>query len=282
MNEFKDKINLAISPCPNDTFIFGAWIKGLLGKEKSSFLIPELKVDYLDIQELNNSSKSLKYDLIKVSAAWTPYLLDHYDILSTGGALGDHCGPLLIARSQLSKDQLIGKKIAIPGQHTSAHFLFKFAFPNLKNTCNMLFSEIEDAILREQVDAGVIIHENRFTYKNKGLHLIKDLGSYWSEQTNLPIPLGLIMIRKTLPAELKTAIKEVILSSIHFAENNFNLLMPFIRSHSQEMEEEVIQQHITLYVNEFSKDLGVRGKEACQRLFMEVEPKTSFKDIIFI
>ncbi|MEP7197310.1 MAG: 1,4-dihydroxy-6-naphthoate synthase [Saprospiraceae bacterium] len=259
----KVKINLAISPCPNDTFIFGAWINAFLDNEKLS----PPNCDFLDIEELNQAAKSGQYDLIKVSAAHAFSLLDKYDILSCGGAVGENCGPLLISTKQNQNKNPILSSVALPGIQTTAHLLYNFAYPNSVDKKFMLFSKIEDDVLQGRSDFGVIIHENRFTYKEKGLVLIKDLGVHWQDNTNLPIPLGLILVKKGLPMEIKSLIKSIIQESIKFAQKHLHLLLPFIKSHSQDLHEEVILQHIKLYVNSYSLDLAESGKMALEKLF---------------
>ncbi|MDQ3141623.1 MAG: 1,4-dihydroxy-6-naphthoate synthase [Bacteroidota bacterium] len=262
------KISLAISPCPNDCFIFGAWINGLL---KDTIKLS--KVSYLDIQELNNSATQSLFDVIKVSAAKLDTLLDDYQILTCGGAMGVDNGPLLITKDPLwaahpekFTSELGNLIIALPGMDTTAHFLFNFAYPQAGKKVFVPFSEIEAVLLNGECDAGVIIHENRFTYREKGLHLITDLGNYWIKIKKLPIPLGLIAIKRSLPEIVKINIKNNIKNSLKYAQTNppggGQHLQSFIRSHSQEMSAEVCQEHITLYVNEYSMDLGESGQKA--------------------
>lgn len=282
MQEFKGKIKLGISPCPNDTFIFGAWINGLIHNQEKDLLINKVEVDYLDIQELNLAGRSNKYDVIKVSAAHVVHLLEDYEILSCGAALGEDCGPLLISKKPIKSKDLSNKKIAIPGELTTANLLFKFAFPQHNLVSYYLFSDIEDAIINEEVEAGVIIHENRFTYTSKGLQLILDLGQYWIKKNKLAIPLGLIMVRKNLSKALKKEIKKSIQASLAFAEENDLILLPYIQSHAQEMEADIIHQHIKLYVNKYSKSLGKKGKLACIRLFKHADPGFNPDEVVFV
>ena len=262
MKERKGIFKLAISPCPNDTFIFGAWINNFIESE-----ITIQNVEYLDIQELNNKADQDQFDLIKVSSAKAYMLRDRYNILPCGGALGINNGPLLISKKTFSRAEVNNLKIAIPGQNTTAHFLFQFAFPNSMNKKFMVFSDIEQAILNEEVDAGVIIHENRFTYQNKGLSLIEDLGLFWHSKLQIPIPLGVILLKKNIDFELQTEAIRTIRASIEYAYQNPAALKDYIRTHAQEMKDEVIQQHIELYVNQYSSDLGTEGNEAMRKLF---------------
>ncbi len=267
MNVLENSIRLAISPCPNDTYIFGAWINGLLDNNLNHKWLHSPKTDYFDIEELNNKAESGEYDVIKVSAAYTPYLLDHYDILTSGSALGENVGPLFIGRPDTDYSDLSNKRIVIPGVKTTANLLFKYCYPTAPKGSAALFSKIEDSILKSEFDAGIIIHESRFTYQSKGLILIKDLGQYWFETTKLPIPLGLILIRKSLSPSIKLELKSLVQNSIVFANNNLETLMPYILSHAQEMEFNVVMDHINTYVNGFSFELGTKGKEACTSLF---------------
>lgn len=224
-------------------------------------------MEYLDIQELNNKADQDQFDLIKVSSAKAYMLRDRYNILPCGGALGINNGPLLISKKTFSRAEVNNLKIAIPGQNTTAHFLFQFAFPNSMNKKFMVFSDIEQAILNEEVDAGVIIHENRFTYQNKGLSLIEDLGLFWHSKLQIPIPLGVILLKKNIDFELQSEAIRTIRASIEYAYQNPAALKDYIRTHAQEMKDEVIQQHIELYVNQYSSDLGTEGNEAMRKLF---------------
>jgi 1,4-dihydroxy-6-naphthoate synthase len=270
MKERKGIIKLAISPCPNDTFIFGAWINELIHSE-----IAIEKVEYLDIQELNKQADHNQFDLIKVSAAKAFQLQDRYNILPCGGALGINCGPLLISKKPISPANIDQCIIAIPGQNTTAHFLFQYAFPKAINKKFIIFSNIEDALIKDEFDAGVIIHESRFTYQNKGLRLIEDLGLHWNKNLNLPIPLGLILIKKDIDLQIQHEVIRTIRSSINFANSEPDSLQNYIQSHAQEMELEVIQQHIQLYVNKYSYDLGIDGNQAIKKLFEIISQKKS-------
>lgn len=278
MNGHKIKLSLAISPCPNDTFIFGPWINQMISSPHHH----EVEAQYYDIEELNILAPSGQFDLIKVSAAKFPELIDQYDILSCGGALGTNNGPLLVANHHIEFNEIPSLKIALPGIHTTAHFLFKFAFPSAKKLQHVVFSEIESFVLNHQVDAGVIIHENRFTYESKGLFKLLDLGTHWVEQNQLPIPLGLIAIKRSLNPELKLQIKASIQASITFSNDHYPKIYPFIARHAQELSEEVIKKHIDLYVNEHSYSLNSASKAAIHKLFTLSHPTLDTSTLKFI
>ncbi|MBK7244809.1 MAG: 1,4-dihydroxy-6-naphthoate synthase [Saprospiraceae bacterium] len=278
MNRHKNKLSLAISPCPNDTFIFGPWINQMISAPQHH----EVEAQYYDIEELNIMAPSGQFDLIKVSAAKFPEIIDQYDILSCGGALGTINGPLLIANHNIELNEIPNLKIALPGVHTTAHFLFKFAFPSAKKLQNVVFSEIESLVLNHQVDAGVIIHENRFTYESKGLFKLLDLGTHWVEQNQLPIPLGLIAIKRSLNPELKLQIKANIQASITFSNEHYSKIYRFIAQHAQELSEEVIKKHIDLYVNEHSYSFNSASIAAIHKLFTLSHPTLDTSTLNFI
>lgn len=278
MNRHKNKLSLAISPCPNDTFIFGPWINQMISAPQHH----EVEAQYYDIEELNILAPSGQFDLIKVSAAKFPEIIDQYDILSSGGALGTNNGPLLIANHNIEFNEIPNLKIALPGVHTTAHFLFKFAFPSAKKLQNVVFSEIESLVLNHQVDAGVIIHENRFTYESKGLFKLLDLGTHWVERNKLPIPLGLIAIKRSLNPELKLQIKANIQASITFSKDHYPKIYSFIAQHAQELSVEVIKKHIDLYVNEHSYSLNSASKAAIHKLFTLSHPTLDISTLNFI
>jgi 1,4-dihydroxy-6-naphthoate synthase len=256
------KLTLGFSPCPNDTFMFDAMVHGKIDTEGLSF---EVRLD--DVETLNNNAEKSLLDISKVSFAAFTRLTDKYQLLNSGAALGNGVGPLLISLNEspdLSNPEI---KIAIPGKNTTANFLFSMFYPDAKNKIEMIFSEIENAVLSKRCDAGVIIHENRFTYAKKGLKKIVDLGELWESQTGQPIPLGGIVVRKNFSPELKEKIDRIVRRSVEFAFANPQSGMAYVRQHCQEMETHVMQQHIETYVNEFSVDLGERGREAITTLF---------------
>ncbi len=259
------KLTLAFSPCPNDTFIFDALVNKKIDTEDFEF-----DVLLEDVQTLNQLALQNKIDISKISYGVLSLITDNYFLLNSGGALGKGVGPLLIAKSKLQVEDLADKKIAIPGENTTAHMLFSLAFPNAKNKVFKIFNEIEDAVLKGEVDAGVIIHENRFTYQDKGLIKLIDLGDYWETQTQSPVPLGGIVAKKSLDISIIKKIDSLIKASVEYSfRNNYEVLSDYVKQHAQEMSEDVMRKHIDLYVNGFSIDLGEQGKLAVLKL-MEV------------
>jgi 5,8-dihydroxy-2-naphthoate synthase len=256
------KLSLGFSPCPNDTFIFDAMIHKKIDTEGLDF-----EVIMEDVEQLNQKAFSGDLDITKLSYHAFAFVLDQYALLQSGSALGNNCGPLLIAKRQLSDDEIKTAKIAIPGKFTTANFLLNLAFPDHKNKVELLFSEIENAVLDEQVDAGLIIHENRFTYESKGLVKILDLGEFWESTTQLPIPLGGIVVKRSFPVFIQKKINRVLKRSVRFALKNPDQTLDFVSQYAQEMNSEVMFQHINLYVNNYTVDLGQIGKKAVQELF---------------
>lgn len=257
------KFTIGFSPCPNDTFIFDA----LVNKKIDAGDI-EFDVILEDVQTLNRWAIEGKLDISKISYGVLPLLLAEYKMLHSGGALGKGVGPLLIAASQVDIDaaafNINDYTVAIPGENTTAHMLFSLAFPDAANKTFKVFHEIENFLLStaSQRTLGVIIHENRFTYQQKGLHKLIDLGDYWEKQTGSPIPLGGIAVKKDIPPDIQRSIDNLIKQSIQHAYKNYPVLPEYVKLHSQEMEETVMRQHIDLYVNNFSVDLGETGKKA--------------------
>lgn len=263
------KVNLSFSPCPNDTFIFDAMLHHKIDTEGLEFA-----VDMQDVEQLNRKALKGEADVIKVSFHAFAFLTDHYELLHSGSALGKGCGPLLISKKPLiDLSSLANKKIAIPGNLTTANFLLNLALPQATNKVEMIFSAIEGAVLTGAVDAGLIIHENRFTYMEKGLLKIIDLGEYWENLTGAPIPLGGIAVKRALPSAIKHKINRILENSVAFAFNNPLSGIDFIRSHSQEMDEKVLFEHINLYVNNYSLNLGKEGKRAIEILFNKAVEK---------
>lgn len=253
---------LAFSPCPNDTFIFDALVHHKIDTAGLDF-----SVSYLDVQQLNLDAAIGKHDITKLSYFAASRLLDQYQILSSGGALGFGCGPLLISKKNYALEDVRELKIAIPGKNTTAFFLLKYAFPGISHVEEYLFSDIEQAVLEGKVDAGLIIHENRFTYENKGLRKIIDLGEYWENQTGHPIPLGCIAVKRSMDENQKKQINNIIRASVDYAWQHPDSGRDYIKCHSQELEDSVIDAHIHLYVNEYSADLGHTGKKAVLHMF---------------
>ena len=262
----KTKISLGFSSCPNDTFIFDAMIHGKIDTEGLEF---ELFIG--DVEELNRKAFSNELSITKISYNAYTRLTDNYILLDSGSALGENCGPLIIANQEFSIDNLSTKRIAIPGINTTANLLLSVAFPEVQNKVEMIFSDIEKSAIDGRVDAGLIIHESRFTYKEKGLKKIIDLGEYWENLTNTPTPLGGIIAQRNLGGELLQKINRVLKRSVQFAFDNPKSGIDFIRQHSQEMSEEVMYKHIDLYVNNYTLDLGEAGKKSVETLFKKAQ-----------
>ncbi|BDQ13452.1 1,4-dihydroxy-6-naphthoate synthase [Sediminibacterium sp. TEGAF015] len=255
------KCTLAFSPCPNDTFIFDALVNQKIDTEGIIF-----EVFLEDVQTLNEWAIAGKMDFSKISYGVWSKVREQYQLLNSGGALGKGVGPLLITKPakllDYSPDAINEMTIAIPGENTTAHLLFSLAYPKAKKKVFKVFHEIENAVLNGEVDAGVIIHENRFTYESKGLRKIIDLGNYWEQTKRLPIPLGGIIAKKTLDAALVKKVDSLIKKSIEFAFSNYPAVSDYVVAHAQEMSEDVMRQHIDLYVNDYSLDLGEDGLAA--------------------
>jgi 1,4-dihydroxy-6-naphthoate synthase len=260
------KITLGYSPCPNDCFMFDAMVHQKIETEGLVF-----DVHLEDVETLNKRAIEPKFDSFdfsKLSYHAYLYAQDKLQLLQSGSALGNNCGPLLITHQQnLTLDNFSAtNSVVIPGKYTTAHMLFNYRFPNHHNKTEMVFHEIEDALLSDAFDAGVIIHENRFTYQNKGLFKIIDLGEYWETTTKLPIPLGGIFAQKNLDTALIEKFERVLKRSIQFAFDNPESSKDYVKCHAQEMDPEVMKQHIDLYVNQYSLDLGALGNKAVDAL----------------
>ncbi|HLG36446.1 MAG TPA: 1,4-dihydroxy-6-naphthoate synthase [Bacteroidia bacterium] len=258
------KLSLGFSPCPNDTYMFDAMVHAKINTEELEF-----DVVMEDVEVLNQRAMHGKLDVTKISFAAFTKVTDKYSLLNSGSALGNGVGPLLIAKdnSPLLWRGVGGEAVAIPGKSTTANFLFSIYFPEAKNKVEMLFSEIESAVLSEKVDAGVIIHESRFTYGQKGLKKICDLGELWEKETNQPIPLGGIAVRRNLPEEVQQKLNRVMRRSVEFAFANPDSSYGYVKLYAQEMDEEVRRKHIALYVNDFSISLGEKGRRAIEIFF---------------
>lgn len=266
------EISIGFSPCPNDCFIFDAMIHGKIDTEGLAF-----KVVMEDVETLNQMAFRGDLDITKLSYHAFAYLRDQYQLLDAGSALGNNCGPLLICKSDPAlileklKSEDNSVSIAIPGKYTTANFLLSLAFPNAKNKVELVFSGIEEAVLQGKVDLGLIIHENRFTYEQKGLKKVLDLGEWWETETGLPIPLGGIVIKKNMPEEIIQKVNRVLRKSVEYAFAQPKSSLPFVKAHAQEMSEEVMYKHIDLYVNHYSVDLGEKGKAAIDTMFQRAD-----------
>lgn len=255
-------LSLCFSPCPNDTFIFDALVHKRISNPSIDF-----RIQLEDVEELNKNVIAGKPDISKLSFNAYTKVYHDYVMLDSGAALGFGVGPLLVCREGLSLEKALSGIVAIPGINTTAAFLLSFIFGNRIRLRSILFSEIENAVLSGTVDAGVIIHENRFTYHDKGLICLADLGSLWESKTSLPVPLGGIVAKRSLGHKTISKISGLIASSLLHAWNNPDDSLPFIREYAQEMDESVMRKHIALYVNEYSLSLGTNGRKALSMLF---------------
>jgi 1,4-dihydroxy-6-naphthoate synthase len=261
-------LTLGFSPCPNDCFVFDAIVHKRIDLDGLVF-----SFRIADVEALNHAAFRREIDVTKLSFHAYAYCADRYVLLEAGGALGRTCGPLLISKRAISRDEVASGnlRIAIPGKYTTANFLCGLAFPNAQNKTEMLFSDIEDALLDGRVDAGLIIHENRFTYEGRGLKKIIDLGEFWESETGSPIPLGGIVIDRSLPVPVQHAVNRVIRRSVEYAFAHRDASRPFVREHAQAMSEEVMYKHIDLYVNDFTVELGSEGRQSVETLFVRAQ-----------
>jgi 1,4-dihydroxy-6-naphthoate synthase len=260
--EHAPALSLGFSPCPNDTFVFDALVHGRVDAAGLRFR-PRLE----DVETLNRLARDAVLDVTKVSYGAIPYLLDRYVLLRSGGALGRGCGPLVVARGERAAAPLRGARVAIPGRMTTAWLLLRLFAGEGVEPVEMVYSDIMPAVARGEVDAGLIIHESRFTYPAHGLARVGDLGEWWEGETGHPIPLGGILARRDLGAGAIRAIDAALRRSVEHAFAHPDDSREYVRAHAQEMEEPVQRQHIALYVNDFSADLGSEGEAAIRELF---------------
>ncbi len=254
------KYTLGFSPCPNDTFIFDALVNKKIDTGDINF-----EVILEDVQTLNKWAMTGKLDITKLSYGVLPLVLDEYAVLNSGSALGRGVGPLLITKDAITLPKVDDYTIAIPGEQTTAHLLFSLAYPTAKRKLFLRYDEIENFVAMGK-GLGVIIHENRFTYQDKGLKKVMDLGNFWEKETGSAIPLGGIVIKRKIATNLQKEINTLIKKSIEYAFINYPLLNDYIRNNAQEMSEAVIRKHIDLYVNKFSLNLGREGKTSIKKL----------------
>jgi 1,4-dihydroxy-6-naphthoate synthase len=251
---------LGFSPCPNDTFIFDALVNKKIDTGNFDF-----SVRLEDVETLNNLAKKEVLDFTKISYGVLPLIIKNYKVMNSGSALGKGVGPLLISQTPVDFNEVEKYTIAIPGENTTAHLLFSLAFPKAKNKIFKRYDEIEKSVLANENVLGVIIHENRFTYMEKGLHKIVDLGNFWEEKTSLPIPLGGIVGKRNIDHTILMKVDALIKESMEYAFENYPLITDYVKLHSQEMEPEVMKKHIDLYVNKYSINLGKEGRNAIQK-----------------
>ena len=270
------KLSLGFSPCPNDCFMFDAIVHRRVDLEGLDF-----SVRLADVETLNEAAFAAEADVTKLSYHAYAYCSANYVLLDAGSALGRNCGPLLISKRQISKEEVAagGLRIAIPGKYTTANFLLGLAFPEARDKTPILFSDIEAELLKDEFDAGLIIHENRFTYEAKGLKKIIDLGEFWESETGAPIPLGGIVISRLLPADVKDRVNRALRRSVEYAFAHREASLPFVRRHAQEMSEDVMYRHIDLYVNDYSVDLGTEGRRAVEMLFEKARTTGIIPDV---
>jgi 5,8-dihydroxy-2-naphthoate synthase len=257
-------LTLGFSPCPNDCFMFDAIVHRRVDLEGLEFTVV-----MEDVEALNRAAFAGDADVTKLSYHAYAYCAERFALLDAGSALGRGCGPLLISKRPIAPDEVArgAACIAIPGRYTTANLLLALVFPAVRNTVEMVFSSIEGAVLAGEVDAGVIIHENRFTYEARGLRRVIDLGDYWERETGAPIPLGAIVVKRSLPVDVQQAVNRVMRRSVEYAFAHPEASKAFVHAHAQEMSEDVMAQHIALYVNDYSVDLGEEGRRAIAVLF---------------
>lgn len=270
-------LTFGFSPCPNDTFMFEAIVNRRIDLHRL-----DIKVVMADVEELNLMAIAGQLDITKLSYNAFAELTDTYQLLDAGSALGHNCGPLLVKKAGKKFDDISTTSIAIPGKNTTANLLLSYAYPSAVWRREYLFSEIEEAVLEEEVDLGLLIHENRFTYHERGLDKVTDLGQHWENETGSPIPLGGIVVRRNLPEAVKEAVQETVRESVLFASHNRTVPLPYIREHAQEMDEAVMYSHIDLYVNEYSIRLGDRGRAAVEALLHHKGTAFSSMEHLFV
>jgi len=269
-------ISLGYSRCPNDTFIFYALVKGKIDTGGLRF-----KEILMDVETLNEVALRAELDMTKVSYHAFGHLREHYCLLRSGSALGRGCGPLIVSKEDCAPKDLQGKRIAIPGRLTTAYLLLRLFTQDSgiqpSSIMDMPFHKIMDSVLNGEVHAGLIIHEGRFTYPSYGLKKVLDLGEWWEKDTGLPLPLGGILAKRSLGADLIKKIDAMLRRSIEYASSHRDEPKAYIKQHSQELEDEVIEQHIKLYVNDYSIDIGDDGLSAVRELMRRAEERGMIK-----
>ncbi len=255
-------LKLGFSTCPNDTFIFDALVHHKIDTEGLEF-----EIILADVEVLNTMALSGNLDVTKMSYHAYAYVSDMYQLLNSGSALGRNNGPLLISKTKYTVEDIPNLRIAIPGEKTTANLLLKTAFPKLKSLTPVLFSEIEQRIIADEYDAGLIIHESRFTYHEKGLLKILDLGEFWEKTTKSPIPLGGIVIKRHIDETTKAKFARVLHRSVLFAKNNPEEPIKYMQKYAQDMASDIMKKHVELYVNEFTLSLDLAGQNAVELLY---------------
>ena len=273
-------LRLGFSTCPNDTFIFDAMAHQKIDTEGLDF-----DVALADVEELNKQAFEGVLDITKLSFHAYAYISEKYRILDSGSALGHKNGPLLISKLKIFPDEVNDLRIAIPGKNTTANLLLGIAYPEAKNKIEYLFSDIEEAVLENEVDAGLIIHENRFTYAKRGLRKIADMGEFWEENYKQPIPLGCIVVNRKFPLEIQQKVNRIMKRSVAFALKNPEETYNYVKQYAQEMNKEVMYNHIKLFVNEYTSSLGEKGRIAINKLYEVAREKNvipPIKNDIFV
>jgi 1,4-dihydroxy-6-naphthoate synthase len=276
----KQEFNIGISPCPNDTYIFYALInkKIDLSGYKFNFI-------FRDVEQLNRLALEKELDICKLSYHAFAKVSFMYQLLRSGGAFGINKGPILVSKTKIYPDEIPYLKIAVPGLNTTAMMLLKLSYPDIVTPEEFVFNEIEEAVLSNQCDAGLLIHESRFTYRQKGLTKIIDLGELWGKDYGLPVPLGGIAIKREVKCSVKSDINQLIKRSIEYANINNKEVLEFAKQYANEMETDIMKKHIDLYVNSFSNDVGTDGEKAVITLFEMAKINnivTDFENPLFI
>jgi 1,4-dihydroxy-6-naphthoate synthase len=252
---------IGYSPCPNDTYIFGGLATGAIQPDGFA-----LKVELHDVETLNNMALDHRLDISKLSFyAWLR-VKAHYHLLKCGAALGYGCGPIVVARHPMTQKEVANSRIVLPGPLTTAHLLFRLWVPEAQDRIFVPYDQIFAMLNSGKADCGVIIHESRFTYQQAGFKLLADLGEFWEQETQMPIPLGCIAVKKEVGDQIISKIERAIQNSIRFARNAYQDILPYIKEHAQELDADVLQRHIDTFVNEFSWNLGPIGRKAVRTL----------------
>lgn len=255
------KLTFGFSPCPNDTFMFHGIASGIMQLENCDF-----SIQLHDVETLNQMAMKSHLDITKISFyAWLN-VKNNYQLLNSGSALGHGCGPVLISKQNVKHDEIPRLRIVLPGKWTTAHLLFRLWAPEAVNKIFVDYGQIFDCLMSDVADLGVIIHESRFTFEKAGFKTVVDLGAWWENETKMPIPLGCIVVKNTVPDEIKKRLDVLIKNSIKYAMTNPNKSLPYIKKHAQETGDAILQKHIKTFVNDFSLDLGDKGNAAVKKL----------------
>jgi 1,4-dihydroxy-6-naphthoate synthase len=261
-------LSLGYSPCPNDTYIFHALSKGLLAEMPA-----RIETQLHDVETLNQMAFEARLDVTKLSFFAYLRCKTDYQLLESGAALGYGCGPVVVAKKPLAAADMAAARIVLPGEWTTAHLLFRLWAPQANMRRFLTYDQIFAALESGEADAGVIIHESRFTFEAAGFTAVADLGAWWEEETGLPIPLGCIAARRSLPADLIRSLDAAVGQSLDYARSHPEAVMPRVRRHAQEMADEVLRAHIDTFVNDFSRELGPEGHRAIEKLAAMAEER---------